>query len=119
LTDCDTVLDAPPEERQRHLAGCPECARLYRAMQLAAAPEPAPLSTDFFLKLDMVQDRPDPIELWTRTVQRVRQALTVAAALTAVITTGWVAHGVPEASRLSDQQIERTLEWTLRQVDAP
>lgn len=106
MTDCDNLFDAPPEERERHLAECPLCARVHQAMQLAAAPEPAPLTEEFLLRLELAQDRPDPIPMWIRTVRRVRQGLTVAAAITAIITAGWVVHGLPGGSQLSDQQIE-------------
>ncbi len=109
MTDCDTVFDAPPEEQRLHLAQCPACARLQAALQLAGAPEPEPLSPEFFARMDLALERPDPIPIWAHTVRRMRQALTVAAALTAIITTGWVVKEIPSASQLSDRDVQRIL----------
>lgn len=106
MTDCDTLLDAPPEERRRHLEECPACAQMMQALTMVAAPPPLPLTDDFQLRLTLALERPDPIAIWVGTVRRVRQGLTAAAAVIALITAGWVAREVPAATQLTEHQIQ-------------
>lgn len=110
MTDCDLCFDAPPEQRQAHLGVCPDCARLARALALGGAtPAPVPLAREFFARLELALERPEPTPLWTSTVRRVRHALTAAAAVAALITVGWVGREVPAAFQVGPEQVQRVL----------
>lgn len=106
MTDCDILYEEAPEE---HLATCPACARLHRGLALAGAPAPTALTDDFRLRLTLALERPDPRSLWGQTVRRVRQSLTAAAAVAALITAGWVAREVPAAYQLDSQTVQRVV----------
>lgn len=106
-------LQGPLEEVDRHLQACAACAALYQRYevlrQVGASPAPAPLTSEFFTRLELARERPDPVQMWLRTVARLRRGAAVAAAVAALVTAGWIGSGVPTALSASDSQIQQTV----------